>query len=247
MKQCSKCKCIKDLSEFNKDQSKKDGLHPSCRQCKKITDKKYREANITKVKNNDKEYYKKNVEAIKQRSKDWYEKNKTHCQQVKREWYGKNFEKVKNARTDYMQQDTEKWKEYMKSYQRERYRTNVQYRIKTILNKRIRDYACKKGRRTLDIVGCSIDFFIKWIETQFDDSMTWENQGSYWDFDHVTPCASFDLTNHLDVLRCYNWCNLRPCEKKENIVKKDKIIDDLIQKQNELAQKFKLLCDAPKR
>lgn len=67
----------------------------------------------------------------------------------------------------------------MKSYQRNRYQTNLQYRIKTILNKRIRDYANKKYQRTLDIVGCSMEFFIGWIESQFDENMSWENQGSY--------------------------------------------------------------------
>ncbi|AGD92421.1 intron encoded hypothetical protein [Megavirus lba] len=40
--------------------------------------------------------------------------------------------------------------------------------------------------------------------------MTWENHGSYWHFDHVKPCASFDLSNDDEILKCYNWTNYQP-------------------------------------
>lgn len=33
MKACSKCKIPKSLDKFNKDNSKKDGIYPSCKQC----------------------------------------------------------------------------------------------------------------------------------------------------------------------------------------------------------------------
>jgi hypothetical protein len=153
----------------------------------------------------------------------------------------KNFDKVKENRQQYMEKDPEKWSHYMKVYQRERYQNNIQYRIKTILNKRIRDYVQKKRLRTFEILGCSMEFFMKWIEYQFDISMSWDNQGSYWDFDHVTPCTSFDLEKESDVLICYHWSNLRPYEKKANISKSNKIFPDIIVKQQHLATTFKSL------
>lgn len=39
-KQCSKCKQIQPLSEFNKDKYKKDGLYSSCRKCQNIYHRK---------------------------------------------------------------------------------------------------------------------------------------------------------------------------------------------------------------
>jgi hypothetical protein len=61
--------------------------------------------------------------------------------------------------------------------------------------------------------------------------MSWENQGTYWDFDHVVPCAQFNFEDKKHIKVCYHWTNLRPCEKKENITKRDKIIYPIIDKQ----------------
>lgn len=238
MKQCSKCKEIKNYEEFSNDKSKKDGKYPSCKICKHKNDLLYKKNNKEKIQEKDKHYYNKNSDKIKERSKNWYNNNKEHCKEIKKNWYIKNFEKVKILRKAYKDQDKKKWDEYMKKYQCNRYRTNLQYKIKSILNSRIRDYTKQKVMKTLDFLGCSMDFFIKWIEYQFDTNMSWENIGKYWHFDHVLPCVLFDLTNKDEQLICYHWSNIRPCEKIENIVKKDKIIPDLILKQEKLAYNF---------
>jgi hypothetical protein len=241
MKQCSKCNKIKPLEDFTNDKTKKDGKYSSCKICKANLDRRYNNKNQTEKKNRDHLYYKNNSDKIKSKTKKWYIDNHEHCINVKKEWYKKNFDKVKELKQQYKEKDPEKWTNYMKIYQRERYRNNIQYRIKTILNKRIRDYVQSKRMRTLDILGCSIEFFMEWIQYQFDNSMSWDNQGSYWDFDHVTPCTSFDLEKQSDVLTCYHWSNLRPCEKRANISKSNKIVPDIIIKQSNLAATFKSL------
>lgn len=38
MKVCSKCKVEKELTDFNKDKRREDGLFPQCRDCKKKGD-----------------------------------------------------------------------------------------------------------------------------------------------------------------------------------------------------------------
>jgi len=45
MKQCSKCKKLKDESEFNKQHTTKDGLRFWCRQCSRNYDRKYYKKN----------------------------------------------------------------------------------------------------------------------------------------------------------------------------------------------------------
>lgn len=42
MKQCSKCKKFKDISEFNKHKSNKDGLQSQCKECQYKSNIKYR-------------------------------------------------------------------------------------------------------------------------------------------------------------------------------------------------------------
>lgn len=50
MKYCGTCKQEKELIEFNKNKSKKDGLNSICRECSKKRSKKYYSENIKKHK-----------------------------------------------------------------------------------------------------------------------------------------------------------------------------------------------------
>ena len=41
MKKCGMCKVVKELTEFNKNKSRKDGRGTNCRECAKIKSKEY--------------------------------------------------------------------------------------------------------------------------------------------------------------------------------------------------------------
>ena len=56
MKTCSKCKIEKEYEDFRKDSSRKDGLCPQCKDCKKETDSKYYKENRDKKIQQSKEY-----------------------------------------------------------------------------------------------------------------------------------------------------------------------------------------------
>ena len=58
--------------------------------------------------------------------------------------------------------------------------------------------------------------------------MTWSNYGIYWHCDHVIPANKFNLNNPTQILLCFNWKNLSPLTKKDNMNKKDKIIPEQI-------------------
>jgi hypothetical protein len=72
--------------------------------------------------------------------------------------------------------------------------------------------------------------------------MNWKNHGIYWHLDHIKPCASFDLKKDENIFKCFNWSNYRPSEKKENILKSNKIDNNLINKyillKNEFLKKY---------
>ena len=61
-----------------------------------------------------------------------------------------------------------------------------------------------------ELLGCSMDFFLKHLESQFKLDMNWDNYGSYWSIDHIRPCASFDLTDLEQQKICFHWSNMRP-------------------------------------
>ncbi len=52
--------------------------------------------------------------------------------------------------------------------------------------------------------------------------MNWENKGSLWHFDHVKPCASFNLPKPEQQKVSFDWRNLSPLRADKNIYKNDK-------------------------
>ena len=49
--------------------------------------------------------------------------------------------------------------------------------------------------------------------------MTKENYGNIWVVDHIIPCAAFNLLKTQEQRRCFNYRNLQPLYKKENLEK----------------------------
>ena len=170
-----------------------------------------------------KEYREKNKKIVQIRQKDWYE--------TKGKEWKKNYE--------------EENKDKINKRDRERYRTDQNFRLKKILRSRLARVlkGLKKSEQTLEYTGLDLDTLRLWIEYQFDENMNWDNQGTYWDIDHVTPCSSFDFTDEKQIYNCFNWQNLRPLEKNENNKKNDKILPKVIKEHKWLCDEFKELLD----
>jgi hypothetical protein len=97
-------------------------------------------------------------------------------------------------------------------------------------NLRVRIYYALKGvaksDHTLNLLGCDMHFFKKWLKFQFKPYMSWAHYGSTWHLEHVEPCAAFDLTDPWQQQRCFHWSNYQPLEASENIRKSAKIIHE---------------------
>lgn len=112
----------------------------------------------------------------------------------------------------------------------------IQQKMKQSLRKRLNILVKNRGKINLysDLLGCDISFLMKWFEYifQLDNhlNMTWSNYGIKWQIDHVSPCASFDLTIKENQKRCFHWTNLCPVLKRYNLSKQAKIVHiDIIQ------------------
>jgi hypothetical protein len=136
--------------------------------------------------------------------------------------------------------DKEKERVYMNNYMKHRYKTNVNYNVKSRLAARIRQCMYNSDftkHRTMEHVGCTVDFFRKWIESLFTNGMSWNNMGK-WHFDHIRPCDSYDFNNLAHVSECFNWSNIRPLMGCENIRKSNMVDQLLIEKYKQLAKNF---------
>jgi len=61
--------------------------------------------------------------------------------------------------------------------------------------------------------------FLAWLSYNFKENMCFATYGSLWQFDLVVPASSYDLTNEQQLLACFNWRNIRPCLKSNNLAK----------------------------
>jgi hypothetical protein len=160
------------------------------------------------------------------------------------QWRLNNPEKFKDHLKKYRSSDLYKTKRNMN--RREEYQCNLQERVKTLCRNRIRSAInatrlgqAVKSAKSEVLLGCSIAVVMEWLEFNFEDGMTWDNIGTYWHIDHITPCASFDLSKEEEQMACFHWTNMAPLEGKENILKAAKIDKRLIKYYEYRVQEFK--------
>jgi hypothetical protein len=104
---------------------------------------------------------------------------------------------------------------------RERYRTDINFRLRHALRSRIGLVLRQRRPReesVIELIGCSINDLRLHPERLFKPGMTWENHGQ-WHIDHVVPCAHFDLTDPGARKQCFHFSNLQPLWAAENIRK----------------------------
>lgn len=190
---CSRCDQIKTRDGFGPDKRNRTGLQSGCRQCDNNKQQEYRRTDHGRDM--------RNISDIKYRLSN----------------------KGRQKHKEYKQSDHGR---FIRSKSRkERLRSDPKFKMTEILRNRLRHAIRRtkhgsvvKSARTLDMLGCSMDEFIKHIEQQFQPGMSWENHGA-WHIDHVLPCASFDLTDPAQQKTCFNFSNMQPLWAEDNIKK----------------------------
>ena len=209
LKVCTKCGVKKKLGEFCKQSSKKDGLYPHCKECLSKKNKEYRTEHKEETKIKQKEYDKANKEKIKIYQKKYRDENKKD---------------IKTDKAEYQKEHREEIKIKNKKYQKIRRQNDIGYRLKGNLSSRLRQALkrTKKKDRTVKYLGCTIEFFKQFLESQFTEGMSWSNYGNIkesWSIDHILPCSSFDHSDDEQVKKCWHYSNMQPMWHLDNIKK----------------------------
>ena len=204
IKICIKCKEGKELELFVKTKN-------SCKECEKEYKRSHREKNKEKLKESAAKYYENNKDSILERVANNYSNNK---------------EKKLEYQKTYASLNKEKISAYKMEYQRNRRRTDNVYKLKYVVGRLIRNsLKCKglsKSKKSIEILGCSIEFFKTYIEERFIDNMSWENYGTYWDIDHRIPLST--AVTEEQVLKLNHYTNLQPLDSNINRnIKRDKV------------------------
>jgi len=194
-------------------------------QKKKLSDKKYYQKNRLKILIKVKEYRLNNKEKKKLIDKKYYENNKEKINEKKKQYYLKNIDKIKRYHKKYVSLNKDKINKYKNEWKLNKIKNNPTYKIKDNLRHRI--YMALKGtvksKRTIDLLGTSIDNLWNHLEKSFRPGMTKNNYGRVWHVDHKIPCAAFDLTKPKEQSKCFHYTNTQPLWAKENLSKGAKL------------------------
>ena len=82
-------------------------------------------------------------------------------------------------------------------------------------------------RKCLKLFGTTVDGFKKHIESQFTDTMSWDNHGNVdnpdaWQLDHIIPLGSFDFTIKENFIQAFHYTNTQPLMSSDHMEKTDK-------------------------
>ena len=94
IKQCSKCKQGKNLAEFGKNKSTRDGLQSACKACKNAHNRRYRAANREKVAGYNHKWEQANPEKAVECKRKWAQANPKKVVEYARKYRAANLEKV---------------------------------------------------------------------------------------------------------------------------------------------------------
>lgn len=252
MKICSKCNIEKEFQYFNKFVRSKDGYRPDCRECQKVKSKKYQskylESNKENVDESKRKYREKNKDSLRVKSLNYYhvtkeersekikESNKKSKEgkdfsEYRKVYYLNNKDKIKQTKKKYRDDNRDKVNDYNRRYIHDRLKNDIVFKLshyyRGSIRKAFNRNGFSKNSKACEILGCSFIEFKFYLESKFEDWMSWDNRGLYngefkygWDIDHIIPLSSAETED--DVVRLNHYTNLQPlCSKINRDIKVD--------------------------
>jgi hypothetical protein len=220
MKTCNKCGIEKELNGFYIHNNK-------CKECKIIEQKVISLKNKDLIKEYKKEYRIKNKNIIKNYMEDYYSDNKTDIKDNMKFNYLLN----KDSKLKYQKEYNKNNKENRNAYATNRKKIDNLFRLtcaaRNMIYSSLNNKGYSKKSHTYEIIGCSYEFLLSYLEGKFETWMNYDNKGLYngelnygWDIDHIIPLSSAKTEEEL--LKLNHYSNLQPlCSKINRDIKKD--------------------------
>lgn len=237
-KECSNCKQVKLVEEFAWQYKKKNRRQPNCKSCRNAYASTVRQIKreslyfikVPKVKK-EKVFTQKPI--TKPRTVRIRKEPKDSCCRSCIVRYSPEYllmyqESVAKRKREYLATWRANNIGYQHKYNQQRKQIDPIFALKlatrSLLSQSFKR-ACKgmhyKKKHTQEILQCSLEFFIQYIQDQFTEGMTLNNYGE-WHLDHIIPIAS--AKTEEDIIRLNHYTNFQPLWAKDNLSKGAKII-----------------------
>lgn len=244
---CLADKPIEDYNKYFNKKTDKYKYEPHCKTCAALKRKNVYNNNIDKYKQIAKEHYENNKqyyidyniehkEELKQYAKEYrethkeenaeyqkirYENNKEEFKIKSKEYKQNNKDKVREINAQYYLDNKEKISVRNQAYHKHRKSIDPLFKLRCNISSLISIYlkrnGYKKNTKTANILGCTFEEFKLHLEKQFDDKMNWENQGTYWELDHIKPVSL--ATNEQELIELNHYTNFQPLYWLDNQIK----------------------------
>ena len=176
-----------------------------CKPCVKKSREKYREERL-----------KYEREYNKTRNIEYTDDSRAKNNDARKKYYRKNSKEINQKEQERLKVDTQ-------FALRKAMRTRLRMFIRSQTEQKLSS-TCLLGK----YLSCTWLQLRDYIESQFENGMTWNNHGNVWHIDHVVPMALFDLENEEHLSFVLHWCNLQPLFCEENLKKSSKVLHDMI-------------------
>jgi hypothetical protein len=143
---------------------------------------------------------------MKEYQKQWSEDNKCQLIEYQAKYRVNNINKIRI---------------YQNIWMKEKYKNNINYKLKLNIKGRILDALnkgnLKQGENIRKYLGCNIEFYKQYLESQFKPEMNWENHGKIWEIDHIVAISKFNLYIEENIYKAFNYKNTQPLFKTTEI------------------------------
>ena len=194
-KKCPSCNQIKSSNEFLSNTARWDNLSTYCKEC-----------DYENMRKGGK-YYEYELKRSKKRQKT-KEYKEYHIKY-------RNDEKTKERR-----------RKLSPAYHKLKNETDPLYKTKRLIAKRLWNALKRKGwgknTRTHNYLKCDWQTFKEYIENQFTEGMSWDNQGE-WHLDHYYPVSLAQTEDDMYIFNHYT--NFQPLWAEDNLSKSNKVPD----------------------
>lgn len=196
--------------------------------------KKWYLANKERLAEASKNYVKNNKEKKRKYDFEYRKNNKAKITKYKIKWAKDNPDKRKKITKKYYDNNKEKVKECSKKIKRNKWATDLLYRLTTTIrngvNQAFKRQGYNKKSKTANIIGCSFIELKSYLENKFEPWMNWDNRGLYngqpnygWDVDHIIPLSS--AKTEANLIKLLHYSNLQPlCSYVNRNVKKHRLL-----------------------
>jgi hypothetical protein len=234
-KVCKKCGQEKELDEFYNRKDSKDGLSYECKACRSKRQKDFCSNPKNKQALKDKRVLYNQDPNVQARQK-----------QYRDDPINKNRKKIMNAIYRSTAEYKERYRLYHKKWradpiknakrkaQQKKYRCNKliinnNYKLSMALRIRL-SCALKNNQKVGSAIrdlGCSIEELKSYLESKFQEGMSWENYGrkkgiKCWEIDHVVPISNFNLEDPEQFKKACHYTNLQPLWAEDNLKKSNR-------------------------